>query len=191
MNGRTTLRLFLIRRALATLTVVLAGTLVLAGCGSGSSSAETASTASATSTSTSAKLSAFETCLKQHGVKVNPRAFSSARPRASFTPTAFPTGSPRPHPSFTNSFADRDSAAFKACEKYAPSGFGRGFGRTISSSALAAFKSCLSQNGIKVTGKTASAVLAEVRSLTGKKAAAVQTCRVLLQPTAPTPSPST
>jgi hypothetical protein len=195
MNGRMTLRLSLIRRALATLAVVLAGALVLAGCGSGGSggSAETASTASATSTATApAKLSAFETCLKQHGVKVNPKAFSSARPHASFTPTAFPTGSPRPHPSFTGSFAaSRDSAAFKACEKYAPSGFGRGFGRTISSSALAAFKSCLSQNGIKVTGKTASAILAEVRSLTGKKAAAVQTCRVLLQPTAPTPSPST
>jgi hypothetical protein len=188
MNGRTTLRQFFICGALP----ALAATLVLAGCGSsggGGSSGAAASTASATSTA-SAKLSAFETCLKQHGVKVNPREFSG-RPRASFTPTAFPTGSPRPRPSFTGSLSARDSAAFKACAKYAPSGFGAGFGRTISSSALAAFKSCLSQNGIKVTGKTAGAVLAEVRGLTGKKATAVQTCRVLLQPSAPTPSPST
>jgi hypothetical protein len=190
MNGRTTLRQFFVCGALPALAV----TLVLAGCGSSggsssSSSASAASTASATSTA-SAKLSAFETCLKQHGVKVNPREFSG-RPRASFTPTAFPTGSPRPHPSFTGSFGARDSAAFKACAKYAPSGFGVGFGRTISSSALAAFKSCLSANGIKVTGKTAAAVLGELRTATGKKAAAVRTCRVLLEPTAPTPSPAT
>ena len=84
----------------------------------------------------------------------------------------------------------RDSAAFKACAKYAPAGFGGGFGRTISASALAAFKNCLSQNGVKVTGTTASAVLAELRNATGKTAAAVRTCRVLIQPTSPAPSPS-
>ncbi len=196
MNGRMRLRVSFMPGALAAPAVALAAVLVLAGCGSSagssSSSAATAASASATSTA-SAKLSAFESCLKQHGVKVNPRAFGTARPRASFTPTAFPTGSPRPHPSFTGSFASgADSAAFKACAKYAPSGFGVGFGgRAISSSALAAFKSCLSANGIKVTGKTAAAVLAELRTATGKKAKAVQTCRVLLQPTAPTPSPST
>ena len=86
--------------------------------------------------------------------------------------------------------AAADSAAFKACAKYAPAGFGGGFGRTISASALAAFKSCLSQNGVKVTGTTASAILAELRNATGKTAAAVRTCRVLIQPTSPTPSPS-
>jgi hypothetical protein len=32
--------------------------------------------------------------------------------------------------------------------------------------------------------------LAELRNSTGKTAAAVRTCRVLIQPTAPTPSPS-
>jgi len=42
----------------------------------------------------------------------------------------------------------------------------------------------------KVTGKTAGAILAEVRNATGKTAAAVKTCRVLIQPAAPTPSPS-
>jgi hypothetical protein len=186
MNGGTMLRRFGVRAALP----VLAATLVLTGCGgsSGSSAAATSS-ASASSTSTaSAKLSAFETCLKQHGVTIKPGQFG-ARPHASFTPTAFPTGSPRPRPS--GSFFGTDSAAFKACAKYAPSGFGGGFGRTISSSALAAFKSCLSQNGVKVTGTTASAVLAKLRTATGKTAKAVQTCRVLLQPTAPSPSPST
>ena len=182
MNGGITLRRFIIRGAL----LVLAATLVLAGCG-GSSSSSAGATSSAAGTGTvPAGLSAFRTCLKQHGVTIKPGQFSG-RPRASFTPTAIPTGSPRPRPSFPGA----GSAAFKACAKYAPAGFGAGFGRAISSSALAAFKSCLSQNGVKVTGTSASAVLGELRNSTGKTAAAVRTCRVLLQPAAPTPSPST
>lgn len=183
MNGGTTLRRFVIRGALP----VLAATLVLAGCGGSSSSNSAGATSSASGGSTTAPagLSAFQTCLKQHGVKITPGQFSG-RPRASFSPGAVPTGSPRPRPSFSGS----GSAAFKACAKYAPAGFGGGFGRTISSSALAAFKSCLSQNGVKVTGTTAAAVLAKLRNATGKTAKAVQTCRVLLQPTAPSPSPS-
>jgi hypothetical protein len=193
MNGGTTLRRFVVHGALP----VLAATLVLTGCGGSSGSSSAAATASASATSsaaTSAKLSAFQTCLKQHGVTIKPGQFGG-RPRASFSPSAFPTRSPRPRPSFTGSFAGRDSAAFKACAKYAPAGFaggfGGGFGRAISSSALAAFKSCLSQNGVKVTGTTAGAVLAELRNATGKTASAVKTCRVLLQPSAPSPSPST
>jgi ABC-type phosphate transport system substrate-binding protein len=182
MNGGITLRRFVIRGALP----VLAATLMLAGCGGSSSSSSAGATSSASGSSSTAPagLSAFQTCLKQHGVKINPGQFSG-RPRASFSPGAVPTGSPRPRPSFSG------SAAFKACAKYAPAGFGAGFGRAISSSALAAFKSCLSQNGVKVTGTTASAVLGELRNSTGKTAAAVRTCRVLLQPAAPTPSPST
>src|ERR1700677_4998643 len=195
MNGGTTRRRFLIQAALP----ALAAALVLTGCGgrSGSSSnAGATSSASATSTAAaSAKLSAFDTCLKQHGVTIKPGQFG-ARPRGSFTPTAFPTGSARPsfsgsarpRPSFSGSA--QDSAAFKACAKYAPTGFGGGFNRVVSSSALKAFKSCLSQNGVKVTGTTANAILAELRNATGKTAAADRTCRVLLAPTAPTASPS-
>ena len=143
MNGGITLRRFVICGALP----VLAATLVLAGCGGSSSSSSSAgatSSASGSSTAAPAGLSAFQTCLKQHGVTIKPGQFSG-RPRASFTPTALPTGSPRPRPSFSGT----GSAAFKACAKYAPAGFGAGFGRAISSSALAAFKSCLSQNGVQ------------------------------------------
>ena len=195
MNGGTTRRRFLIQAALP----ALAAALVLTGCGGSSGSSSNAgatSSASATSTAAaSAKLSAFDTCLKQHGVTIKPGQFG-ARPRGSFTPTAFPTGSARPsfsgsarpRPSFSGSA--QDSAAFKACAKYAPTGFGGGFNRVVSSSALKAFKSCLSQNGVKVTGTTANAILAELRNATGKTAAADRTCRVLLAPTAPTPSPS-
>jgi hypothetical protein len=196
MNGGITLRRFvipavrigasLIRSALIRAALpALAGALVLAGCGgSGSDNTAGASAAGASASATApAGLSAFETCLKQHGVKITPGQFS-ARPHASFSPGTFPTGSPRPR----GSFAGRNSAGFKACAKYAPSGFGGGFNRVISSSALAAFKSCLSSNGVKVTGSTANAILSELRNSTGKTATAVRTCRVLLQPAAPTPS---
>jgi hypothetical protein len=193
MNGGITLRRFvtpafrirastirgaLIRGALP----ALAGALVLAGCGGNAADASAAGTSA--SATAPAGLSALETCLKQHGVTVKPGQFS-ARPHASFSPGAFPTGSPRPRASF----AGRNSAAFKACAKDVPSGFGGGFNRVISSSALAAFKSCLSANGVKVSGSTPTAILSELRNSTGKTATAVRTCRVLLQPTAPTPSP--
>jgi hypothetical protein len=195
MNGGTTLRRFAIPALRVRASIVrgaliraalpaLAGALVLAGCGgSGGSGSGSAAAAGASASSTaSARLSAFETCLKQHGVTVRPGQFGT-RPRASFPPGAFPSGSPRP-----SGFAGRNSAAFKACAKYAPTGFGRGFNRVISSSALAAFKSCLSANGVKVTGSSAGAILSQLLNSTGKTAAAVRTCRVLLQPAAPTPS---
>ena len=177
----------------------VAAAFLLAGCGSGGGSA--AATASSTST---AGLSAFQACLKQHGVNVSPSqfagrptgsfspgAFPSGRPTGSFSPGAFPSGSGRPRPSFTGT----QGAAFQACAKYAPAGFGGGGGAgAISASALAAFKSCMSSKGVKVTGSTAGAVLAQLRNSTGKTATAFNTCRVLLQPAAPSspavPTPS-
>ena len=195
MNGGITLRRFvipavrigasLIRSALIRAALpALAGALVLAGPGgSGSDNTACASAAGASASATApAGLSAFR-CPQQHGVKITPGQFS-ARPHASFLPGAFPTGLPRPR----GSFAGRNPAGFKACAQYAPSGFRGGFNRVISSSALAAFKSCLSLNGVKVTGSTANAILSELRNSTGKTATAVRTCRVLLQPAAPTPS---
>jgi hypothetical protein len=160
-----------------------AGALLLAGCGGGTSGTSAAS-ASASATA-SAGLSTFQTCLKQHGVTITPRP-SGARPTGSFSPGAFPTGSAHPRPSVTGA----DSTALKACAKYAPAGFGGGANRTVSSSALTAFKSCLSSNGVKATGSTASAILSQLRNATGKTATAAHTCEVLLQATAPTPTPS-
>lgn len=189
-GSRFTIRGTLIRGALIRGGLAaLAGALVLAGCASGGGKA-TAASPSASATA-SAGLSAFETCLKQHGVKVTPGQFG-ARPSGS--PRVFSTGSPRAVPSGSPrarlSVVGANSAAFSACAKYAPAGFGKGAQRVISSSALAAFKSCLSQNGVKVNGTTANAILAELRNSTGKTATAVHTCQVLLQPTAPSPSAS-
>jgi len=163
----------------------LAGALLLAGCGGGTSGTSGTSAAGASASATaSAGLSTFQTCLKQHGVTITPRP-SGARP--SFSPGAFPTGSARPNPSFTGG---ANSTAVKACAKYAPAGFGAGANRTVSSSALAAFKSCLTSNGVKVSGSTASAILSQLRNATGKTATAAHTCEVLLQPAAATPTPS-
>ena len=175
----TTISGILVRGALP----AIAGALLLAGCAGGGTSGTSAAGATATASATaSGGLSAFQSCLKQHGVTVTARP-SGARP--SFSPGAFPTGSARPNPSFTGG---ANSTAVKACAKYAPAGFGAGANRTVSSSALTAFKSCLSSNGVKVSGSTASAILSELRSATGKTATAARTCEVLLQPAAPTPS---
>jgi hypothetical protein len=182
------IRDILIRGALP----VLAGALVLTGCGSGGSSSSNAAAAGATAGATaSAGLSAFQTCLKQHGVKVAPgQGRLGARPTGSFSPGTRPTGTRPTGVRPTGSFGGQNSAAFQACAKYAPAGFG-GAGRgAISSSALAAFKSCLSSNGVKVTGTTASAIMSELRNATGKTATAVRTCQVLLRPAAPTSTPS-
>jgi hypothetical protein len=183
-----TIRGALIRAALP----AVAAAFLLAGCGGGGGGSAAAASSSAGATST-AGLSAFQACLKQHGVNVSPGQFAG-RPAGSFSPGAFPTGSfspgtvpsgsARPRPSFTGT----QGAAFQACAKYAPAGFGGGTNRAISASALAAFKGCMASNGVKVTGSTASAVLSQLRNSTGKTATAFRTCQVLLQPAAPTPS---
>ncbi len=183
-----TIRGALIRAALP----AVAAAFLLAGCGDGGGSTPAAASSSASATST-AGLSAFQTCLKQHGVTISPSRFAG-RPSGSFSPRAFPTGSftPRAFPSGSarprSSFTGTQGAAFQACAKYAPAGFGGGANRAISASALAAFKSCMASNGVKVTGTTAGAVLSQLRNSTGKTATAFNTCRVLLQPAAPTPS---
>ena len=168
----------------------------------GSANAGSANAAATASPTGSTSLAAFQSCLKAHGVKVQPGGFGgTGRPFPSGSARPFPSGTPRPHP--TGSFTRRpgafasgaDSTAFKDCAKYEPAGFGRGgFGggfRGVSASAIAAFKSCMSQNGAKVTGTTTQQIFASLRNATGKTATAEKTCRALLQPSGgATPSPS-
>jgi hypothetical protein len=183
----TSFRSVAIRAALP----AVAGALLLAGCG-GSGSSGTAAAAATASATASGSTSALQACLKQHGVKFTPGARpsgfpSGARPSgfpSGARPTAFPSGV-RP----SGSFGGQNSAAFTACAKYAPAGFGGG-GRTLSASALAAFKSCMTSHDVKVTGTTARAILMEFRTSSGKTATAYHTCQVLLQTAAPTPSAS-
>jgi hypothetical protein len=198
MNGRTRLapmsRQHLLRWALPAIVACVA----LVGCGSGGTASSSSSASSSAAATQSAGLSAFQTCLKAHGVKIRPRA--SFSPGASFSPRAFPSGSgfPTAFPSggflggggFGAGAGGANSAAFKACSKYAPKGFRLG-GGGISASAIAAFKSCMSQNGVTVTS-TNFASLAKLARSSKKAAAAFNTCRVLLEQgfTRPTPSPA-
>jgi hypothetical protein len=194
MNGRTRLapmsRQHLACWALAAVVACLA----LIGCGGGGTASSSPSASS--SATQSAGLSAFQTCLKQHGVKITPRA--SFSPGASFSPRAFPSGTafPTAFPSGARSgfpgggfrAGGANSEAFKACQKYAPAGFRVG-GGTISASAIAAFKSCMKQNGITVTSTTFASLARLVRS-SKKAAAAYSTCRVLLAQGFARPSPA-
>ena len=194
MNGRTRLapmsRQHLACWALAAVVACLA----LVGCGGGTASSSP-STSSASGTQ-SAGLSAFQTCLKAHGVKITQRVRGSFSPGASFSPRAFPSGSAFPTAFPSGGFVGGggfgatgpNSAAFRACQKYAPKGFRTG-GGVISASAIAAFKSCMSQNGVKVTS-TNFASLARLSRSSKKAAAAFNTCRVLLAQGFARPSPS-
>jgi hypothetical protein len=189
MNVRTRLapirRQFRLRWALPVVVVCLA----LVGCGGGGSASSSPSASS--SATQSAGLSAFQTCLKAHGVKITPRP--SFSPGASFSPRAFPSGSGFPTAFPSGGFLGRgtgaNAAALKACQKYAPKGFRFGGGGTISASAIAAFKSCMSQNGVKVTS-TSFTALGKLARSSKKAAAAFNTCRVLLQQGFSRPSPS-
>jgi hypothetical protein len=197
MNAPTRLasirRQHLLRWALPVVVACVA----LVGCGGGTASSSSSVSSSAGATQ-SAGLSAFQTCLKAHGVKIRPRA--SFSPGASFSPRAFPSGSGFPTAFPSGGFGGggifggaggANSAAFKACQKYAPKGFRTG-GGVISASAIAAFKSCMSQNGVTVTS-TNFASLAKLARSSKKAAAAFNTCRVLLAQgfSRPTPSPTT
>ena len=134
MNARTGLapirRQPRLRWALPVVVVCLA----LVGCGGGGTASSSPSASSPSSATQSAGLSAFQTCLKQHGVKITPRARGSFSPGASFSPRAFPSGSgfPTAFPSggfgggFGGGGTGANSAAFKACQKYAPAGFRTG-----------------------------------------------------------------
>jgi hypothetical protein len=184
MNGRTGLALLSRQHLVCWALPAVVACLAIAGCGS---SASTSSVSAASSPTTSAGLSAFQTCLKQHGVKITPRASFSPRPHPSGA--GFPTGFPTAFPS--GGFGGANSAAFKACQKYAPAGFRTGRRFTISASAIAAFKSCMSQNGVKVTSTTFPS-LAKLRASSKKAAAAFKICGVLLEQgfSRPTPSPT-
>ena len=193
MNARTPLAPIRRQPRLRWALPVVVACLALVGCGGGGTASSSPSASSASATQ-SAGLSAFQTCLKQHGVKITPRARGSFSPGASFSPRAFPSGSafPTAFPSggFGGARTGANSAAFKACQKYAPAGFRTG-GGVISASAIAAFKSCMSQNGVKVTSTT-FASLGKLTRSSKKAAAAFNTCRVLLAQgfARPTPTPT-
>lgn len=182
-----------------------------AGAGASAGAATVASAAaSASSSNRAADFRAYTECLQQHGVTVP--TFS---PRASFSPRPRPTGSfvrPSGRPSgrpggarngggfgFLGSADPSTRAAMQACQSLAPQGgFGGGFGGfgggrgggAISATTFAAFKSCMSDNGVTITQTDAQQALRSLDRSDAKTAAALKVCDPILgrPTTSPTPS---
>jgi hypothetical protein len=177
-----------VARRLVPALAVLALSAVTAACGGGGGSAATTSTSSASSSTTTtgadrfgAAFTAYRTCLAQHGVKLPTRGFG--RPPSGTTGGTPPAGGGAPPagqgfvPPGVN--ATTFQKAQQACASKRPSGGfrGGGFGGgQISSSALAAFRSCLQSHGVKLSAQ--GDFRQAFTDANGRKA--FQTCRVLL-----------
>ncbi len=108
--------------------------MLTAGCGTKPAAASASASASA---SPSAGISAYLTCLRQHGANV-----PTVRPTA--RPSARPSG-PRPSGGFAANPEFRK--AMTACASLRPKGgFGRGFGGQLGT-ALMAFRTCMAAHG--------------------------------------------
>ena len=164
--------------------VVAAVALFVAGCGSGSTATATPQTAATD----------YASCLRDNGVNIpqlnrsgRPTEFPSGRPtvRPSVRPDARPSGGPDAGPggfpggggffgSTAPSGVDQQTweKAQKACASLRPSGFPQGGNRT--NGALMAYRNCLSDHGVTVSGP-----IDELDSKDPKVAAALQACAVL------------
>lgn len=173
------------RGPFARLGVIAAGCLLLAACGSSTAASTSAPTASPTgSGSGSAAFAAYRQCLQQHGASL-------------------PTSGAGGNSAGTTSSA-ANTAARQAYASLRPAGGFGGTGGAISASALAAFRSCMSDHGVNVptttpapsasrTGGTSGAggVLAGLSRNDPTVAKALATCRVLLPTRTPTGSATT
>lgn len=173
-------------RMVSRLGAVAAGCLLLTACGSGATaSTSTAPTASpSASAAGAAGFAAYRQCLQQHGASL-------------------PTSGAGGNSAGTTSSA-ANTAARQACASLRPAGGFGGTGGAISASALAAFRSCMSDHGVNVptttpapsasrTGGTSGAggVLAGLNRNDPTVAKALATCRVLLPTRTPTGSATT
>jgi len=177
------------RRALGPVALGCAALVLIAGCGQAKSSA---ATAPSSSSSAASSITAYLTCLRQHGVNV-PTTRPTARPTA--RPSARPSGG------FGSPSAAMQKAR-QACASLRPAG-GFGFGGRFGA-AFTAFRSCMASHGapIPTTRPTAppasppaSGAPRADRFLNGlnpnspKVAAALKACQSKL-PTFPRPSGS-
>jgi hypothetical protein len=83
----------------------------------------------------------------------------------------------------------------QACQSLAPQGgfaggFGRGGGATISATTFAAFKSCMSDNGVTITETDPQQALRSLNRADAKTAAALKVCQPIIGRPSPSPSPT-
>lgn len=119
------------RRALVPVAAGCAALLLIAGCGQAKSAAATAPSSSSSARSS---MTAYLTCLRQHGVNV-----PTARPTV--RPTARPTGG------FGAGGATMQKAR-QACASLRPAG-GFGFGGRFTA-AFQAFRTCMASHGVTI-----------------------------------------
>ena len=177
------------RRALIPAAAGCAALLLIAGCGQAKSAA---ATAPSSASSAGSSITAYLTCLRQHGVNV-----PTARPTV--RPTARPTGG------FGAGSATMQKAR-QACVSLRPAG-GFGFGGGQFAAAFQAFRTCMASHGVTIpatrptapptrpASPPASGAPRTGRFLNGlnpdnpKVAAAVKACQSKL-PTFPRPAAS-
>jgi len=165
--------------ALSGLAVVASLTLLLAG-----GPAAAASSASFSSSSRP-NISAFRTCLSQHGVILKARRVGPF-PGG---PGGGPVGTP-PNGGFRGGFVanpnSKQAKAFAACRSKLPAGgFGGGFGAggsfkptAAQQQALTNFEQCMSTHGVKIAS---GATFQTIRSLMQADPTAANACRTDLQ----------
>jgi len=131
-------------RPLRLAQALLAGLALLTACGGATSGGPAAPTSSSASGS-AGNFSAFRQCLAKHGVTVPARL--------SGRPTAGGSGGGTPGEGLGRGFENgtpsaQMSAALRACASMRPQGaFGAG---VINASVLAAFRSCMTDHGVKI-----------------------------------------
>jgi hypothetical protein len=154
-----------------------------------------------------AAFTAYTACLAQHGVTL-PSFSAGARPSGTFSRP--PGGFSRPPGGFSRApGASRGpggggfgglgspnpstSAARAACASLLPAGAVAG-NRTISATTFAAFKSCMSDNGVTITSTNPQTAMQGLDRTDAKTAAALKVCQPILGQGAgsgaPTPSAS-
>jgi hypothetical protein len=178
--------------------------LVVAACAGGSSkTASTATSAPAVSPSVSSASSgtaspsarrtvdfaAYTACLAQHGVTV-PSFSPGTRPSGSFSrpPGGFsrsPGSSRGPgggggFGGFGGSANPSTAAARAACASLLPAGAVGPGTRTISAATFAAFKSCMSDNGVTITVTDPTQAVRSLNRSDAKTAAALKICQPIL-----------
>jgi len=174
--------------ALSGLALVGGLTVVLAAGPAAAASSSGTSGSSGGSSSSRPNLSAFRTCLSQHGVTLRPRTaggFPGAGPGG-----PPPTGAGAPTSGgFRGGFAggpnSKQAKAFAACRSKLPAGgFGGRFGggqfkpTAAQQQALTAFEQCMSTHGVKIAP---GATFQTIRSLMQADPTASTACRSDLQ----------
>jgi hypothetical protein len=135
-------------------------TLALTASTSGTSGAATLRTAAKHKPSSAKSLSAFQTCLSKHGLKLPARGGSKGGPPSGFSGGTPPSsgGSGGTPPSFGGSGGfggnSKSQAALKQCASLQPKGGFPGGAGGSSSTAFASYRNCMKLHGVTVPSVT-------------------------------------